>query len=263
MLLRPLRSSPNKNRAPVFTDGAATTRSVDENSASGANVGAAVRATDADRDRLTYSLRGTNAGSFTINSSGQIMVGTGTMLDFEDKASYTVTARATDPDNASDTISVTVMVVNVDDPGVVTIMPDTTPQVGTELTASLEDQDGSVANLMWQWQKDDGQGNYADIPGETMMSYTPVMADEDSRLQATVMYDDGEGSGKTAMGMTGSAVGAAPVGGILATYDADDSGMIELSEAAKAALDYLIRDQITLDQAIEVVTAYTMRTAVP
>ena len=101
---------PQQNRAPVFTDGAATTRSVDENSASGASVGAAVRATDADRDRLTYSLRGTNAGSFTINSSGQIMVGTGTMLDFEDKASYTVTARATDPDNASDTISVTVMV---------------------------------------------------------------------------------------------------------------------------------------------------------
>ena len=88
---------PQGNRAPVFTDGAATTRSIDENSASGANVGAAVRATDADGDTLTYSLTGTDAGSFTINSGGQIMVGTGTMLDFEDKASYTVTVRATDP----------------------------------------------------------------------------------------------------------------------------------------------------------------------
>ena len=110
-------------------------------------------------------MTGTDAGSFTINSGGQIMVGTGTMLDYETKASYTVTVTATDPDNASDSISVTVTVVNVDEDGMVTITPDTTPQVGTELTASLEDQDGSVANLMWQWQKDDGQGNYADIPG--------------------------------------------------------------------------------------------------
>ena len=89
---------PQVNQAPVFSDGSSTTRSIDENSASGANVGAAIRATDADRDRLTYALGGTDASSFTINSStGQIMVGTGTMLDFEDKANYTVTVTATDP----------------------------------------------------------------------------------------------------------------------------------------------------------------------
>ena len=91
---------PQENRAPAFP-GSSTTRSIDENSASGANVGDAVMATDADGDTLTYSLTGTDAGSFTINSSGQIMVGTGTMLDFEDKASYTVTVTATDPDSVA------------------------------------------------------------------------------------------------------------------------------------------------------------------
>ena len=182
------------------------------------------------------------------------MVGTGTMLDFEDKDNYTVTVRATDG-SASGTISVAITVGNVDEDGVVTITPDTTPQVGTELTASLEDPDGSVANPTWQWQKDDGQGNYTDIPGATMMSYTPVMADEDSRLQATAMYDDGEGSGKEAMGMTANAVGATD---IVSRYDTDGTPGISEIEGSIAVLDYLIRSEITRDEANQVVAAYHM-----
>ena len=120
----------------------------------------------------------------------------------------------------------------------------------------MEDQDGRVANLTWQWQKDDGQGSYTDIPGATMMSYTPVMADDGSLLQATAMYDDGEGSGKEAMEMTANAVGA--TGDIFSWYDYDTDGTPGISEieASIAVLDYLIRSEITKDEAIQVVTAY-------
>ncbi len=61
------------NSAPVFTDGASTTRSIAENTAAGQNIGTPVAATDADSGAsLTYSLGGTDASSFAIvTSSGQ------------------------------------------------------------------------------------------------------------------------------------------------------------------------------------------------
>ena len=200
---------PTPNRAPAFP-GSSTTRSVDENSAAGANVGSPVRATDRDRDTLTYALSGTDASSFTINSSsGQIMVGTGTMLDFEDKASYMVTVRATDPDSASDTISVMVAVTNVDEDGMVTLS-EMRPPSRQAVTASLADPDGGVTGTTWQWANSDPMaGTFAEIDGATSVSYTPVEADVDMYLVAMAMYDDGHGTGKEAMMVTANPVIAA------------------------------------------------------
>ena len=61
------------NKAPAFAS-ATVSRSVDENLASGAVVGGPVTATDPDEgDMLSYSLGGTDASSFTINTtSGQL-----------------------------------------------------------------------------------------------------------------------------------------------------------------------------------------------
>ena len=116
------------NRAPVFTNGASTARTVAENTVAGIHIGSAVIATDADNDTLTYTLSGTDAASFGINSStGQLQ--TKSALDYETKRSYTVTITVSDG-SLTDTITVTITNVT-DTPGVSGFTPvcDRTPQV--------------------------------------------------------------------------------------------------------------------------------------
>ena len=331
---------PQVNRAPAFSR-SSTTRPIVENSASGANVGALVRATDADGDRLTYSLTGTDAGSFTINSgTGQIMVGAGTTLDYETKASYMVSVTATDPAGDSDSIVVTitvtnvvelgmvsgeasvsyaendedtvatytasgamaddamwtlmgddeahftitggmlkfrsapdyemprgmamsdtntntymvtvkaeaggemammvveVMVTNVDEEGTVTLS-SMTPVVGVELTATLADPDMVTEDTVtWQWSKSmTMDGTSEDIDGATMMTYTPVAADDGYYLMAEAMYTDGHGPGKSAMKTTANMVTAGDP--LIVRYDTNENGQIDKSEVITAINDYL------------------------
>ena len=107
----------NGNAAPIFTDGSSTTRSIAENTASGVNIGSAVAATDADNDRLTYTLAGTDAAAFSIlSTSGQLQ--TNASLDYETKSSYSVTVTATDTSEASNnsaSITVTISVTEVNE----------------------------------------------------------------------------------------------------------------------------------------------------
>ena len=102
------------NNAPVFTDGASTTRAIAENTASGQSIGSAVAATDADNDTLTYSLSGTDAASFSIvRTSGQLQ--TNAALDHETKSSYAVTVSVSDGNGGSDGIPVRIDITNVNE----------------------------------------------------------------------------------------------------------------------------------------------------
>ena len=103
--------------APYFTEGASATRRIDENEAAGAEVGLPVGAEDPTNETLTYTLSGTDAGSFDIDAStGQLTVADGTALNYEGtKKSYAVTVTATDPSDDSDSINVTITVENVDE----------------------------------------------------------------------------------------------------------------------------------------------------
>ena len=98
--------APSTNSAPTFDDGDSATRSVPENSATGTSVGLAVAATDSDTDdTLTYSLSGTDAASFSINSStGQLQTKAGVTYDYETRNSYSGTVNVSDgKDAAGDT----------------------------------------------------------------------------------------------------------------------------------------------------------------
>ncbi|MYD78615.1 MAG: hypothetical protein F4239_06930, partial [Gammaproteobacteria bacterium] len=131
------------------------TLEVAENTASGSNVGTAVTAVDRDRDTLTYSLSGTDAGSFDIDSAnGQITVGSGTVLDYETTTSYSVTVGVTDGknDNGDDessptvdaTIVVEISVTNVEEP----------PEVPTNVTVT----GASSSSLAVSWTAPSNQG---------------------------------------------------------------------------------------------------------
>ncbi len=200
------------NAAPTFDDGASTTRSAAENTATGANIGAAVAASDGDNDSLTYVLGGADATSFSIKAStGQLL--TKDSLDYETKNTYEVTVSVSDgkdadgkDDSATDaTIDVAINVTNVDEAGTVTLSP-AQPGVGAKVAASLADPDGSISAQTWTWQRSKDQADWTVIAGATSDAYTPVEADADHYLQASAAYTDGHGPDKSAQGVSASAV---------------------------------------------------------
>ena len=120
---------------------------------------------DGTADTITYSLEPTSQTAFAIVTDpevGSVAVFTkvaATVVDFEKKDSYslTVIAKSTrtvgsDAVDMYDSVAVTVKVVNTDDPGDVSFS-QREPQVGSSLTASVDDVDGGVTNVAWQWYR--------------------------------------------------------------------------------------------------------------
>ena len=120
----------DKDVGDEIPDGTALQRKVEENSETDTPVGNPVAAYDDDDDTLTYTLGGTNASLFTIDvTTGQIRLGNVENLNYDQSTppTYTLTVEATDPSLESDTITVTVVVINV--PEKPSISPET-PTVG-------------------------------------------------------------------------------------------------------------------------------------
>ncbi len=210
--------------SPAAFAAASVSRTVAENTVSG-NVGAAVSATDADGDTLTYSvsvasisggaenLTAFNEDFVLDTATGQISVKANGSIDFEDRASYIVVIEVTDSIDSSttidDTVTLTINVSDVEEPGAVTVSG--TARVGETLTADVTDPDGDVTGVTWVWSRAaTASGTFSAISGATASSYTLTSNDENMWVSATATYTERRGSGKTATATTGSIAANSP-----------------------------------------------------
>ncbi len=204
-------------RGPSFEGD--VTFTVEENTSPGTPVGDAITATDRDGDVLTYSLSGIDASSFVLDgSTGQITVGSGTLLDYESGPTrYTVVVSVhdgrgvygDDDSTIDDLIEVSIDVSNVDEAGTVSVSLEQ-PEVGTALVVSLSDPDGSLSDISWQWARSSDRTDWQDMAGASSFTYTPVDRDGDKYLRVTASYADGEGSGKQAQAVLNNPVQGLP-----------------------------------------------------
>ena len=108
----------NVNEPPSFSEDAPIL-TVPENIDANGNVGIPVTAKDPENDPLTYSLSGSDASSFTIDSgTGQVKVAAGVTLDYDTKPNYNVMVWVSDnkdadgnPDTGTD--ATTAVAINV------------------------------------------------------------------------------------------------------------------------------------------------------
>ena len=149
------------NSAPVFTDGDATIRALEENSTQGTNVGEPLAATDANTDPISFAIPGANTGDFSIEATtGQIQAGNHD-YDHEKAMEYTLTVQATDPHGATDRITVTVSITDVNEPPGKPDAPNITEATTTTFTVSWLKPDNhgppiTQYNLRYQTQNTDG-----------------------------------------------------------------------------------------------------------
>ncbi len=257
-------------QAPVF-DPKPTSRSVPENYAAGdtygdpqvshPNVGAPVTATDPNGDTLTYSLGGTDAGSFSINQvTGQITVKTATKLDLEAKPTYMVTVTATDSGDLSDSVDVTIKLTDMDEAPVISegsVAVNNAPEfasataersvpedntaagenIGAPVMATDADNDTLTYTLggadMASFAIDPATGQIM-VGADSLDFEDPADADMDNDYEVTVTASDGNMADDAMVAVTITVTNV----GLADSYDADDNGVINATEVLNAVEDY-------------------------
>ena len=183
------------NTAPSITTSAALRHA--ENDVAAVTT---LSATDAESDTITWSLTGTDAGLFAVDSTSGLLT-FNTPPNFEDAQdedgdnSYQVTVTATDDGTPSEssTLEVTVRVTNKNEPG--RIGPITgTAQVGQTLTAGeVTDPDGIITSIEYEWGRALPGERHLGIRGAQQRTYTLVADDIGNTIEVFASYQDGFG----------------------------------------------------------------------
>ena len=108
---------------------------------------------------------------------------------------YEVMVQASDA-RLTGMMNVMVTVENAEEAGVVTLSK-VQPRVGIPVTAMLEDPDGSISKLTWQWSITGAATPTGDITDATSDTYTPKAGDVGGTLTATASYFDGHSAPET------------------------------------------------------------------
>ena len=229
------------NNPPAFSADTAA-RSVAENTAAGQNVGAALTATDADSDTLTYTLEGTDAASFDIVSgSGQIRTRTGVTYNHEAKSTHTVVVKADDGNGGTDTIAVTITVTDVDEPPGQPAAPSVSATAGSttslDVTWTAPTNTGpAIASYDLQYRAGTS-GNFTDGP-QTVTGTSAAIGSlaADTSYEVQVRATNAEGDGDWSVAGTGRTTATSAPGaptGLTAT--ASGTTQIDLSWSAPAS----------------------------
>ena len=209
------------NLDPAFPSTEDGLRSVPEDTQAGGNVGALVAAEDPDNDPLDYSLTGTDAASFVIDSDGQLRVATGVQLDYERKQTHSVTVQVSDgkDENGDDDMgavdarqNVTITVTNVNEPPVVMgVSTASITEHSSFMVASYTATDPEGDKFTWSvddptnfWISDRGQLYFRSPPSfedQEMYTVDVIATDDDvdsplsGSLSVTITVDNVEEQG--------------------------------------------------------------------
>ena len=237
-----------ENVAPEFADSEDGARSVAENTMAGEDIGAPVAASDADDAALTYTLSGTDTASFAIDSdTGQLM--TLAALDYETKATYSVTVTASDSGGFSDSIDVTITVTDVvenvapefadSEDGARSVAENT--MAGEDIGAPVAASDADDAALTYTLSGTDTASFAIDSDTGQLMTLAALDYETKATYSVTVTASDSGGlSDSIDVTITVTDVDEMVTGDDLVDrYDADDSGEIDKTEVLKAINDYL------------------------
>ena len=222
------------NHPVQFNDGYYTARSIRENTRDNLPT-FILTANDPDDDQIYFAssstahfqvtLDSTHDGALKVTFSPKDSSNATTTPDHEMKNSYRVILFTSDgrdqfgtfdQHDTDDFFVIDVNVMNEDEPGVITLST-TTPQVNQTITAMLTDPDSvsvPLTNVGWTWQSSTDGGSWTDVKqtttGANSVDFKPSATLQGDRLRAVAEYEDGHGSGKTAVSTTTAPVAPDP-----------------------------------------------------